>query len=152
MVAAAPKPVKAAPAAPAQSAKPAKEEEPPVSPTPRKSVIGSDERATPPFIPWPRKLELKTGQMRLSQARIVAGGNYGAVALGTVSLLQAATGRDDASALPKMSVTDIPGHSASLNRSDPDFWMIRGTKPYEHHGSINFARDEVVHACETNNF
>jgi len=44
---------------------------------------------------------------------------------------------------------DIPGHSASLNRSDPDFWMIRGTKPYEHHASINFARDEVIQACVT---
>jgi len=44
---------------------------------------------------------------------------------------------------------DIPGHSAALNRSDPDFWMIRGTKPYEHHASINFARDEVVEACAT---
>ena len=44
---------------------------------------------------------------------------------------------------------DIPGHSASLNRSDPDFWMIRGTKPYEHHASINFAREEVIAACST---
>ena len=44
---------------------------------------------------------------------------------------------------------DIPGHSASLNRSDPDFWMIRGTKPYEHHASINFSRDEVIDACST---
>ena len=44
---------------------------------------------------------------------------------------------------------DIPGHSAALNRSDPDFWMIRGTKPYEHHASINFARDEVIDACTT---
>ena len=44
---------------------------------------------------------------------------------------------------------DIPGHSAALNRSDPDFWMIRGTKPYEHHASINFARDEVIAACTT---
>ena len=44
---------------------------------------------------------------------------------------------------------DIPGHSAALNRSDPDFWMIRGTKPYEHHASINFSRDEVINACST---
>jgi N-acetyl-beta-hexosaminidase/lysophospholipase L1-like esterase len=42
---------------------------------------------------------------------------------------------------------DIPGHSAALNRSDRDFWMIRGTKPYEHHASINFAKDEVIEAC-----
>jgi len=44
---------------------------------------------------------------------------------------------------------DVPGHSAALNRSDPDFWMIRGTKPYEHHASINFAREEVIQACTT---
>ncbi|MCF7734358.1 MAG: family 20 glycosylhydrolase [Akkermansiaceae bacterium] len=176
-----------------------------------------------------------------SQAR-VTGGNYQAVALGTVSLLQAISGRQEAGALPKVSIEDrpakayrgllidvarqyhsiaslkqivnlcrfykirylqlhltddqafmfptrafpkalennhnggapysmedltslvayadargvtiipefdIPGHSAALNRSDPDFWMIRGTKPYEHHASINIARDEVVEACTT---
>jgi len=44
---------------------------------------------------------------------------------------------------------DIPGHSAALNRSDRDFWMIRGTQPYEHHASINFAKDEVIEACRT---
>ena len=44
---------------------------------------------------------------------------------------------------------DIPGHCAALNRSDPDFWMIRGTKPYEHHASINFARDQVIDGCAT---
>lgn len=44
---------------------------------------------------------------------------------------------------------DIPGHSAALNRSDPDFWMIRGTKPYEHHASINFAKDDVIEGCAT---
>lgn len=44
---------------------------------------------------------------------------------------------------------DIPGHSAAFNRSDPDFWMIRGTKPYEHHASINFASKDVIEACAT---
>jgi len=269
---------------------------------PPKTAGGTAERATPAFIPWPKTVELKPGQIRLAPARIVAGnpalkmlaevlagevaathglklpvasapakpgdivltldagltgeayrlnidsqavvagGNYAAVALGTVSLLQAITGTGDTSALPKLSVQDspdkayrglmidvarnyhtiaslkqitdlcrfykirflqlhltddqsfmfpttafpkvltqnqtgnkpypldelkglvayadargvtiipefdIPGHSASLNRSDPDFWMIRGTKPYEHHASINFARDEVIQACET---
>lgn len=172
----------------------------------------------------------------------VAGGNYGAVAMGTVSLLQAISGQGAAAFIPRMALTDspdksyrglmvdvarqyhsidslkqmvqlcrlykirylqlhltddqsfmfpskafpkvltqnqhggapytleeltglvayadarhvaivpefdIPGHSASLNRSDPDFWMIRGTKPYEHHASINFAREEVIQACAT---
>ncbi len=254
------------------------------------------------LIPWPKKIEFKQGQFRLSTARIVAsapallplakvlseeitattrlklpvvsgpskpgdivltpdlslkdeayrvsignqalvtGGNYGAVAMGTVSLLQSITGQGAAAALPRLLIDDspdksyrglmvdvarkyhsidnlkqmvglcrlykirylqfhltddqsfmfptkafpkvltqnqtgsptytledltglvayadaryvtiipefdIPGHSAALNRSDPDFWMIRGTKPYEHHASINFARDEVNDACVT---
>lgn len=277
--------------------------EPLVSPTPRKPTVGTDDRTTPPFVPWPKKVATQPGQLPLASSRIVAqnpallalgqvlageiaatrglklpvvgdspakpgdivlsldpalaaeahrlhvdsqavvtGGNHGAVALGTVSLLQAITGHGTASALPKMTVEDhpdkayrglmidvarqyhsidslkqivdlcrlykvrflqlhltddqgfmfptkafpkalaktqnggspysledltglvahadargvtivpefdIPGHSAALNRSDPDFWMIRGTKPYEHHASINFARDEVIQACVT---
>ncbi len=266
------------------------------------AVTPATDGASPLFIPWPRKVELKPGQLKLAAARIVAsdpslrplaevlageitatrglqlpvvttaavagdlvltldpafageayrltidsqalvaGGNYRAVAGGTVTLLQALTGRDQATALPKLvaedspdkgyrgllidvarqyhsigslkqivelcrlyklgflqlhltddqafmfptaafpqaltqnqnggpsypladltglvayadarGVTlipefDIPGHSAALNRSDRDFWMIRGTKPYEHHASINFARDEVIQACAT---
>ncbi|MCX6874819.1 MAG: family 20 glycosylhydrolase [Verrucomicrobia bacterium] len=254
------------------------------------------------FIPWPKQVEIKPGQMDLASARIVAsvpsllplagllsdeiaaittlklpaiggpakdgdivltpdatlkdeayrlsvgnqaiiaGGNYGAIAMGTVSLLQAITGQGAAAALPRLMLADspdksyrglmidvarqyhsinnlkqivgmcrlykirylqfhltddqsfmfptkafpkvltqnqhggapytleeltglvayadarnvtivpefdIPGHSATLNRSDPDFWMIRGTKPYEHHASINFAREEVIQACAT---
>ncbi len=288
--------------APDQGTGPARLQEPLVSSTPKKAAIGADDRSTPAFIPWPKKVDLKKGQMKLPSARLVArvpellplakllageiaattglelpalsggaragdivlaldatlkdeayrlsvdtqatvaGGNYGAVALGTVSLLQAITGRDQASALPKMVVEDspdkayrglmidlarkvhtidsltqivelcrlykirylhlhltddqgfmfpttafpkvlaqtqnggapytleeltglvayadarhvtlvpefdIPGHSAALNRSDPDFWMIRGTTPYEHHASINFAREEVIQACAT---
>ena len=181
-------------------------------------------------------------RLNIGAQATVAGGTYGAVAMGTVSLLQAITGQGNAAVLPKMiiedhpdksyrglmidvarkyhttdnlkqivelcrlyklcylqlhltddqgfmfptkafpkvlrqnqnggvpytleeiaglvayadarSVTivpefDIPGHSAALNRSDPDFWMIRGTKPYEHHASINFAREEVIQACAT---
>ncbi len=260
----------------------------------------ADARAS--FIPWPKKVEVEPGQLRLTSARIVAsapallplakvlceeiaattrlklatgtglgepgdivltldtslkdegyrlrvgtqavvsGGNYGAVAMGTVSLLQAISGQGDVAAVSRVRLDDnpdkgyrgvmidvarqyhtidnlkqivemcrlykiryvqlhltddqgfmfptqafpkafaqnqnggqpysleeladlvayadarnvtlipefdIPGHSASLNRSDPDFWMIRGTKPYEHHASINFARDEVIQACIT---
>ncbi len=44
---------------------------------------------------------------------------------------------------------EVPGHSAALNRSDPEFWKIRGTLPYEHHASINIAKDEVIEACAT---
>ena len=260
----------------------------------------ADARAS--FIPWPKKVEVEAGQLRLASARIVArapvllplakvlseeiaattrlklatgsgpgepgdivltldsslkdeayrlrvgsqavvsGGNYGAVAMGTVSLLQAIGGQGESAALLRVRLDDspdkayrglmidvarqyhtidnlkqivemcrlykiryvqlhlsddqgfmfptkafpkaftqnqnggqpypldeltglvayadarnvtlipefdIPGHSGALNRSDPDFWMIRGTKPYEHHASINFARDEVNQACIT---
>lgn len=266
------------------------------------AAVAAPEGAICNLIPWPRKIELKEGQLRLDSARIVAttpallplakifaneiaattglrlpavsgqskdgdivlrsdaslkdeayrlnignqavvtGGNYGAVAMGTVSLLQAITGQGAEAALPRLLLEDspdksyrgllidvarqyhtidslkqivdlcrlykirylqlhltddqsfmfptkafpkaltqnhsgggtytledltglvayadarhvtiipefdIPGHSASLNRSDPDFWMIRGTKPYEHHASINFAREEVIQACAT---
>lgn len=43
---------------------------------------------------------------------------------------------------------DIPGHSATLNRTMPDLFKIRGTKPYEHHATINFVNAEVLHAID----
>ena len=48
--------------------------------------------------------------------------------------------------IPEM---DIPGHSARLVSTMPDLFKIKGTKPYEHHASINFAKREVVKAVET---
>ncbi|MCY3020833.1 MAG: family 20 glycosylhydrolase [Planctomycetota bacterium] len=44
---------------------------------------------------------------------------------------------------------EVPGHSAAANRAMPDLFVIRGTKPYEHHASINFAKDEVLQAVAT---
>ena len=44
---------------------------------------------------------------------------------------------------------EVPGHSAAANRALPDLFVIRGTKPYEHHASINFAKDEVMQAVAT---
>jgi hexosaminidase len=44
---------------------------------------------------------------------------------------------------------EVPGHSAAANRALPDLFLIRGTKPYEHHASINFAKDEVLQAVAT---
>jgi hexosaminidase len=41
---------------------------------------------------------------------------------------------------------EMPGHSAAANRALPDLFIIRRTKPYEHHASINFAKDEVMKA------
>ena len=44
---------------------------------------------------------------------------------------------------------EMPGHSAAANRAMPDLFIIRRTKPYEHHASINFAKDEVMKAVAT---
>jgi hexosaminidase len=44
---------------------------------------------------------------------------------------------------------EVPGHSAAANRALPDLFIIRRTKPYEHHASINFAKDEVMKAVGT---
>ncbi len=44
---------------------------------------------------------------------------------------------------------EVPGHSAAANRAMPDLFIIRGTKPYEHHASINFAKDDVMRAVAT---
>ncbi|MCY2929179.1 MAG: family 20 glycosylhydrolase [Planctomycetota bacterium] len=173
---------------------------------------------------------------------VVRGGNYGALALGTASLLQALRGEGDKASLPRMTVSDqpvsdfrglmidtgrrfhsidnlkqivrmcrlykirylqlhltddqlfmfpskaypllgtkndggvkpytleelkglvayadarnvtiipeyeVPGHSGAVNRAMPDLFKIRGTKPYEHHASINFAKPEVMKAVST---
>jgi len=44
---------------------------------------------------------------------------------------------------------EVPGHSAAANRAMPDLFLIKGTKPYEHHASINFAKPEVMRAVAT---
>lgn len=44
---------------------------------------------------------------------------------------------------------EVPGHSAAANRAIPDLFLIKGTKPYEHHASINFAKAEVMRAVAT---
>jgi len=44
---------------------------------------------------------------------------------------------------------DIPGHSATLNRTMPDLFKIKGTKPYEHHATINFVNPAVLNAVDT---
>ena len=36
-----------------------------------------------------------------------------------------------------------------MNRTMPELFKIRGTKPYEHHATINFANAEVLRAVET---
>jgi len=44
---------------------------------------------------------------------------------------------------------EMPGHGASLIRAMPELFKIAGTKPYEHHASINFVNDKVLKALET---
>ena len=44
---------------------------------------------------------------------------------------------------------EVPGHAAAMNRAMHDLFIIRGTKPYEHHASINFVKDDVLRAVET---
>jgi hexosaminidase len=44
---------------------------------------------------------------------------------------------------------DVPGHSAAANRAMTDLFKIKGTKPYEHHASINIGKDDVLKAVAT---
>jgi len=44
---------------------------------------------------------------------------------------------------------EVPGHSGAANRAMRDLFIIKGTKPYEHHASINFAREDVMQAVDT---
>ncbi len=44
---------------------------------------------------------------------------------------------------------EIPGHAATLIRAMPDLFKIKGTKPYEHHGTINFVNKGVLKAIDT---
>ena len=44
---------------------------------------------------------------------------------------------------------EVPGHSAAANRALHDLFIIAHTKPYEHHASINFCKEEVMRAVAT---
>jgi len=44
---------------------------------------------------------------------------------------------------------EMPGHSAAANRAMRDLFIIKDTKPYVHHASINFAKAEVLQALAT---
>lgn len=44
---------------------------------------------------------------------------------------------------------DMPGHCAALIRAKPELFKIAGTKPYEHHATINFANEKVLAAIDT---
>jgi hexosaminidase len=44
---------------------------------------------------------------------------------------------------------EVPGHAGAMNRAMPELFKIKGTKPYEHHASINFANPAVLQAVDT---
>lgn len=44
---------------------------------------------------------------------------------------------------------EVPGHSGAAIRAMKDLLIIHDTKPYEHHASINFVRDDVMKLVET---
>jgi hexosaminidase len=44
---------------------------------------------------------------------------------------------------------EVPGHAATMNRTMPDLFKIKGTQPYEHHATINFANERVLAALDT---
>ncbi|MBX3118333.1 MAG: family 20 glycosylhydrolase [Fimbriimonadaceae bacterium] len=44
---------------------------------------------------------------------------------------------------------DIPGHTAAMIRTMPELFKIFGTKPYEHHSTLNFANEKVLNAVDT---
>ena len=45
--------------------------------------------------------------------------------------------------------SEMPGHSAAANRAMHDLFIIAKTKPYEHHASINFCKENVMQAVAT---
>ena len=44
---------------------------------------------------------------------------------------------------------EMPGHAGTIIRAMPDLFKIKGTKPYEHPSSIDFANDDVLAAIDT---
>ncbi len=44
---------------------------------------------------------------------------------------------------------EVPGHAGAMNRTMPELFKIEGTKPYEHHATINFANPDVLRAVDT---
>ena len=44
---------------------------------------------------------------------------------------------------------EVPGHAGTMNRTMPELFKIQGTKPYEHHATINFANPDVLRAVDT---
>lgn len=43
---------------------------------------------------------------------------------------------------------EVPGHAGAMVRAMPDLFLIKGTKPYEHGSTVNFANDAVLAALD----
>ena len=44
---------------------------------------------------------------------------------------------------------EVPGHAGAMNRTMGELFQVRGTKPYDHHATINFANAKVLKAVDT---
>ena len=67
----------------------------------------------------------------------------------TIEQLEDLVAYADARGVTIIPEYEMPGHSAAANRAMHDLFIIAKTKPYEHHASINFCKDEVMRAVAT---
>ena len=67
----------------------------------------------------------------------------------TIEMLQDLVAYADARGVTIIPEYEAPGHSAAANRAMHDLFIIANTKPYEHHASINFCKEEVMRAVAT---
>jgi hexosaminidase len=75
--------------------------------------------------------------------------NLGGVKPYTIEELKDLVAYADARGVTIIPEFDVPGHSGTAVRTMPELFTITGTKPYIHHASINFAKEEVMKAVET---
>lgn len=79
----------------------------------------------------------------------LGGKNQGGVKPYTVDELKSLVAYAEQNGVTIIPEYEVPGHSGAANRDDPDLFQIKGTKPYIHHATINFADEKVLQAVET---
>ena len=67
----------------------------------------------------------------------------------TIEMLRDLVAYADARGVTIIPEYEVPGHSAAANRAMHDLFIIAHTKPYEHHASINFCKEDVMRAVAT---
>lgn len=67
----------------------------------------------------------------------------------TIEQLKGLVAYADARGVTIIPEYEVPGHSGAAIRTMRDLFVIAKTKPYEHHASINFCKDEVMRAVDT---